>query len=292
MFVTLKHVANTLWHVYKDQYLMLGFLALFIVQFHLPFYASRPLPNVYALCFQNMAISFYLRGRFQMMVSCLAFATIVLRCDTIVFALPMILYPMVNGWLWHKKGQFVQFIKYGVGVSLLSILFTVGVDSMFWNRLVWPELEMLWFNTYENRSHEWGVSAWHWYFTSAIPKSCTLAIPLILIAFFYNPMDPILGFIDRNAVKFMTPPLIFVAMFSFLPHKELRFIFPALVMFNCTAAIGIAKILRDLHDSMAVNLILKVILVGLFAGSSAFALLMTEVSHRNYPGGTAMRNFN
>jgi len=42
-------------------------------------------------------------------------------------------------------------------------------------------------------------------------------------------------------MEIISPALIFVGLYSFLPHKELRFIFPALTLLNLGGAIGLAK---------------------------------------------------
>lgn len=85
------------------------------------------------------------------------------------------------------------------------------------------------FNTVMNKSSEWGVSPWYWYFANAIPKSVTIAYPLAFFAIVYKPK---ISFIDWGVVELISPAILFVGLYSLLPHKELRFIFPALTVFN------------------------------------------------------------
>jgi len=94
-----------------------------------------------------------------------------------------------------------------------------------------------------NKSHEWGVSPFYWYFLIAIPKSLTACLAFILVGLVYQTKGSI---VDKDIIVQISPAIIFVGLYSFLPHKELRFIFPALTLLNLGGAMGLAKMLRQL----------------------------------------------
>lgn len=98
---------------------------------------------------------------------------------------------------------------------------------------MWAEGEVLYFNTILNKSSEWGVSPFHWYFTSALPRALLGALLFIPIALLHKREG------KKSFVEYFVCVLAFVVLYSYLPHKELRFIFYALPIFNLVAAIGL-----------------------------------------------------
>ena len=136
---------------------------------------------------------------------------------------------------------------------MFALALTVGIDTYFWSIqydiryrkdptkifMMWPELHSFYFSVVLNKSQEWGTSPWHWYFTVALPKGVTCAIPLTLVALFYQTRGS--RFIDRTALEIIGSSLIFISIFSILPHKELRFIMPVFTLFNVVGAYGLNK---------------------------------------------------
>ena len=103
---------------------------------------------------------------------------------------------------------------------------------------MWPEGRVFWFNTYENRSHEWGTYPFSWYFTDALPRAIGIWTPFVVFGAATNGKVRVVALVA----------LSFVTAYSFLPHKELRFVFPALPLCDACAAVGAAEAYRRLSE--------------------------------------------
>ncbi|CAM9274569.1 unnamed protein product [Chrysoparadoxa australica] len=202
------------------------------VQFHLPFYMTRTLPNTLAMPLVLLALEAWLFGRYTTALGFLAVATVIFRCDILILLAPLTLQILLQRQVSLRD---VVWIGSTWGVGALSL--TVCVDSILWERLIWPEGAVLLFNTVENRSAEWGVHPAGWYFTNALPRAMTATALLVPLGLLRNPAalfrfswQP-----DTYTLRLLLPPLAFIGLYSALPHKELRFIFPALPVFNAAA---------------------------------------------------------
>eukprot|EP00742_Colponemidia_sp_Colp-10_P012652 GILJ01014236.1.p1 GENE.GILJ01014236.1~~GILJ01014236.1.p1 ORF type:complete len:488 (-),score=59.12 GILJ01014236.1:135-1598(-) len=252
-------------------------------QFHLPFYMSRTLPNTLALAVVNIGYSYWIMDRWKPTLFCFSFATVAFRCDLAVLVAPMILMGLLTGRL-----NFFNGLKWGLLSTMFAIVLSVGVDSLFWRRWLWPEGEVFWFNTVLNRSSEWGTFPFHWYVTSALPRALLATAVLIPFGIFLPPRD-LFAMMDRRVMLRVLPVLLFVCLYSFLPHKELRFIFPAISFFNVIAAVGLAKIVRQTLKSSLLNTVFMTVAALSLLVSIFFSFFSLYVSHHNYPGALALQ---
>jgi len=275
------------------------FSVLLALQFHIPFYASRSLPNTFALCVVMVAYGFWFRKKSTTCLYFVGIATVLFRCDMLV-----LLAPMALQMLLCERISFMSTFLTGAAVCLLTLLVSVPIDSFFWTRPLWPEGEVLFFNTVENRSSEWGTFPFHWYFSSALPKALHTCIPLVAVGLL-NPYGNSRG--ERTAVwYYLFPTLCFLVLYSFLPHKELRFVFPAIPMFTLVAARGLDSLLpanwfaadgsakseSERPSSLFHRTVGVVLLTGLVLASLAVTSVFSLASQHNYPGGEALMQLN
>ncbi len=71
---------------------------------------------------------------------------VVQRCDMLPLAGLIGLHMLASGQVRLHRG-----LAYGLAAGAGSLLLTIACDSWFWQRWLWPEGEVLWFNTVLNR---------------------------------------------------------------------------------------------------------------------------------------------
>jgi alpha-1,6-mannosyltransferase len=271
----------------------MGFALVTAVQFHIPFYATRTLPNTFALVIVLHALAQWMKGKPLTCVALLTAATTIFRCDMLVLLGPISLTMVLSGEVPLLRG-----IAVGAASGICALAATVFIDSVFWGRWLWPEGAVLTFNTVDNRSSEWGTFPWHWYVSSALPRALTATALLAACAVWSAPQQAKDGKwarqqrIDWAVVYYLGPFAAFVLLYSFLPHKELRFIFPAVCACNVAAGIGFAKLVSSTKErAFPRRLGVAMAAVALLATLALTCLVFTPASAYNYPGGYAFRRF-
>lgn len=252
------------------------------LQFHLPFYMSRMLPNTCALVLTSAGFGYWMKvlnaeqckaKDVRATIVILTCAAIVFRCDAIILVGLIGIHMVVT-----KRVTLIDGLWIGALACGASLVLTVLIDSYFWRRWLWPEGEVLYFNTVLNKSKEWGVSPMHWYFTSALPRMLHIAYPMAFVG----------ALVDSRARSMMIIALGFVLLYSKLEHKEVRFLFPTIPLWNMSAALGIhTLIFISKRRSVVTKGLVLCCIIGLLLGS-AMTLASSAASYANYPGGTGL----
>ncbi|RGP75457.1 alpha-1,6-mannosyltransferase [Fusarium longipes] len=255
-------------------------------QFHVNYYLSRTLPNMYAFGLTTLASAFLLPQaserlssiRHKQAIALLVIAAAVFRSEVAILLGTTGLYLLVTRRITLGPLILVFFWSF-----LASIFISVPIDSYFWQESLWPELWGFYFNAILGSSSEWGVSPWHYYLTSALPKLVLNPLVLALIAFALLQPGT-----SKAAQTLTIPNLLFVAIYSAQPHKEARFIFYVVPSLTAAAALGANYISSRASKTIAFRAAL-VTTASFALVSFGASIVMLLISTLNYPGGDALR---
>lgn len=266
---------------------------LLLSQFHLIYYSSRTLPNFIALPIVNFGLSKLIVGDLSGL-TWLAMTGVVFRMEVGVFA---VVIAVVSSLVFGQSNIVANIVLLFAG-GLFGTLATLFIDSYFWGKPLVPELSSFIFNIVDGNAAEWGVEPWGAYFNKYLFKLFRPPVVLILsvIGFLNDPADDGVAITDTKAVRhparnslriLYTSSIIFIAIMSFQPHKEWRFIIYTIPIFTLQAANGLSSISIKWSLSFS-NKLLTLIISFLVLVSALLSLQMGYISSFNYPGGEAL----
>ncbi|KAI9061200.1 glycosyltransferase family 22 protein [Trametes sanguinea] len=263
------------------------FVILTLTQFHLLFWMGRTLPNMFALIPANLALYLLVdrapnstrpsKENVHRAIGLLTFASVVFRAELVLLLGPLALQAIVRQYT-----SIANVVKVGLLTGTVSVVATVLVDSYFWQRWpLWPELYGVYFNVFEGKSADWGVSPYHTYFSGHLLKLLLSAAPLSALG----------ALLESRIRSLLVPYLTFIVLISALGHKEWRFIIYVVPAFNIAAARGASWLVSRPKNSLFGRLSFLT-LAALIAVNCFATFLFARSSFANYPGGAALYAFN
>lgn len=207
-------------------------------------------------------------------------AGVAFRSELAILLGAEVLLLLVRGktYLWK------DIITTGLMGAGFSTCLTILVDSYFWGRFpLWPEWVAFYFNVVEGKSSAWGTSPWYFYFFDALPR--LLLNPILYLICI--PTAIAVKATRQRCIDLLIPSLAFISLYSYLPHKEWRFIVYAVPPLTAAAAIGASWIWSRrsksrLYRTLSIGLVMSII------ASFSVSFMMLALSAANYPGGEAL----
>ncbi|XP_013406843.1 GPI mannosyltransferase 3 [Lingula anatina] len=125
--------------------------------------------------------------------------------------------PMVAWHLWRKQQSLVDVLKTYILVGVCGLGLSLLIDGNFYGKWTMVQYNFLQFNVINNMGSFYGSHPFHWYFTQGFPAIIGPHIVPFVIGVWKAR--------DKRLFYLLLWTLI---IYSFLSHKEFRFIYPVL----------------------------------------------------------------
>ncbi|KAL6236227.1 hypothetical protein BDW75DRAFT_116927 [Aspergillus navahoensis] len=259
-------------------------------QFHVLYYASRTLSNMFAFCMTTFALASLLpepvasstyRKRSRVALYLITVAGIIFRAELALFLATHTLFLLFSGRISIQR----DIVPAGILGLVLGLAITLPVDSFFWQQYpLWPEFAAFKFNVVAGQASAWGTHPWYYYFTNAIPRlllnplTYLIGIPIALL----QPAT------RRIATFILVPSLAYIAIYSVQPHKEWRFIVYTIPSLTATAALGTSYIWTHRTKHLIYRFLSLGMIVSTLCSFLLSSLVLLPASSANYPGAHAL----
>lgn len=261
-------------------------------QFHVMYYASRTLPNMFAFVLTTIAqrnlilvksmaskTSKSARRR-RVALYLLTLAGVVFRSEIAILLAAETVYLLVQ----QRISLSSEIIPAGLAGAGIGLLCTVSIDSLFWQRFpLWPEWIGFYYNTILGKASEWGTSPFYFYFANALPRillNPAIYVSCIALLFDYKSRQ-------GTSRDILLPHIAFMAIYSLLPHKEWRFIIYSVPAFTAVAS-SLAGHFWTRRSKSIFYRVLSTAMIVFTLGSFITSLGLLYISSLNYPGGEAL----
>jgi alpha-1,6-mannosyltransferase len=275
------------------------FLLFTAAQFHLQFYLSRTLPNFLAFPVVVAALAQLIatdipspnantgRRRLRLGLGLLVMVGIIARSEVAILSGVIFLVDLL---LSLSPVTYISTVLPSIILSIVvATAATISVDTHLWASLSFPELEAILFNVVEGHASDWGVQRWSYYL---------LSLPKLLL----NPLLPVLtaltvlitlstslsvreGF--RKLRYTVIAPSLYISGFSFLAHKEWRFIIYVIPLLTASSSVSAAYVYTQRKKSIVYRILNMVVTLSILV-SLLLSVGMGLISSANYPGGSAL----
>ena len=145
-------------------------------------------------------------------------------------------------WIFYLPYEFFNHTSYIMDASFIgSIVLAIDSSVNYYYYSSWklPLIEFFKFNVFDNLSAFYGVSDPSFYFVQAIPLLLLNYLIFFLIGILKTPWS-----------EFKSLMLFYLVIFSFISHKEFRFIYPLMPMLLTYTASGILSISNKVSNKL------------------------------------------
>lgn len=269
------------------------YMLLLSSQFHVVYYASRTLPNMFAFVLTTLAVREFILAKTPPLKSqrntkhrrlamyLLTIAGVIFRSEIAILLAMEAAFLLTQ----RRNALFKEIIPAALVGAVVALPTTVLVDSLFWQAWpVWPEWVGFHYNTVLGHSAKWGTEPPHYYFLNALPRlllnPATLGVCL--------PYAFAVKATQKMTMDIILPHIAFIGLYSLLPHKEWRFIVYSVPAFTAAASGGAGWIWTR-RSKTVIYRALSFALVATTAASFVASTGLLYISSLNYPGGEALQ---